>query len=248
MLAAEGLTLTVPGRVLCADLDLVLAPGEFWIVLGRNGSGKTTLLHALAGLTAPAAGRVTLDDTPLPAWAPRQRARALGLLPQGEAEGFWGTVRDYVRLGRHPYTAAFGAPDDEDEAAVTRALAAADLEGLADRALSGLSGGERQRARFAMLLAQEPGHLLLDEPLQHLDLAHQAAALERLAALARGGRAVMAVLHETAWATRHATHALLLEEGGAWRAGPAAEVLTLPALERLYGCPLVATTGGFVPG
>ena len=120
MLRAEKLTIAAGARTLCRELDLVLAPGELWAVLGCNGSGKTTLLHALAGLAPAAAGRVTLADRPLAGYARRELGRALGVLLQREEREFWGTLADYVRLGRYPHARAWFGWDAEDEAAAAR--------------------------------------------------------------------------------------------------------------------------------
>lgn len=238
MLRAEGLNLSVPGKVLCRDLNIEIRPGECWGLLGRNGSGKTTLLHTLSGLRAPDAGRVLWSDKPLPDYPRRELARHIGVLPQDEGHEFWGTVLEYVLLGRYPHSRGFGiTADDEDAARV--ALQQVGMAELAQRSLVTLSGGERQRVRIAMLLAQSPQYYCLDEPLQHLDLGHQAEALRLLQRLAvEEGKAVLMVLHETLWAGRYCDHILMLYDEGRVLAGSAAELMTLKNLEELYQCRL----------
>jgi iron complex transport system ATP-binding protein len=238
MLRAEGLNLSVPGKVLCRDLNIAIKPGECWGILGRNGSGKTTLLHALSGLRAPDAGLVTWDGKPLPDYPRRELARQIGVLPQDEGHEFWGTALEYVLLGRYPHSRGFGLTDSDEEAALA-ALQQVGIADMAQRTLITLSGGERQRVRIAMLLAQAPQHYCLDEPLQHLDLGHQAEALRLLQRLAvEEGRAVLMVLHETLWAGRYCDHILMLYDEGRVLAGSAAELMTLKNLEELYQCRL----------
>jgi iron complex transport system ATP-binding protein len=254
-LACSSLTLTVAGRTLCRDLTFSVAPGDVWGVLGPNGSGKTTLINVLSGLAAPAAGVVALDGQPVAAFGEKSRARAIGVLPQHEEAEFWGTVLDYVLLGRHPHATSWLAwqrDADNDEAAALNALAQLGLAEFAARRYVTLSGGERQRVRMAQLLAQAPRYLLLDEPLQHLDLKHQQQVLECMAALARGKtHAVVMVLHDVLWPARVCTHALLLDGAGGAIAGAATEVLTQRNLEALFGCALQAAgdkpQAGFVP-
>ncbi len=237
-LRADRLNLSVPGKILCRDLTLTVRPGECWGILGRNGSGKTTLLHALAGLSTPERGVVTWAGQPLADYPRRELARRIGVLPQDEGGEFRGTVRDYALLGRYPHSAGFASAADDEEAALA-ALRRVGMAGLAGRALNTLSGGERQRVRIAMLLAQAPQLYCLDEPLQHLDLGHQAEVLRLLRKLAaEEGKAVLMVLHETLWAGRFCDHALLLYDNGAIVAGAAAELLTGENLERLYQCGL----------
>lgn len=252
MLRCENLTLSVPGRVLCRGISCALEGGQLWAVLGRNGSGKTTLVHTLAGLQPAAAGTISLNGDALVARASRQRARDIGVLLQLEDTEFWGSVLDYVLLGRFPHARSWFGWRREDEASALAALETVELAAFAQRRFATLSGGERQRARIAQMLAQEPRVLLLDEPLQHLDLKHQVQALGLFRRLAREeGRAIAMVLHDALWPGRFCTHALLMYDGDDALAGPAREVLTRGNLERLYGCGLDEVAhdegGYFVP-
>lgn len=238
MLAARNLGLAVPGRTLVQGLDLAIGAGECWAILGPNGAGKTSVLLALAGLRAPESGEVTLDGAPICARPRREVARRVGLLLQDEPEEFWGTVLDYVLLGRLPYEPALFGPDPAGANAAQVALARMDLAGRAAQPFRTLSGGERQRARLAQLAVQDPAVWLLDEPLSHLDLRHQLEVMRQLAQLAAGGRAVAVTLHDPLWAARHCDRALLLYDSARFVHGAAADVLTRSNLEALYGCPL----------
>lgn len=249
MLSTSRLQLQVPGRTLIDGLDFELKQGECCALLGRNGSGKSSLLLALAGLRAPEGGEVLLDEAPLP--ASRERAQQIGILLQDEEESFWGSAREYVALGRLPHGAPFRNLDEKASELVLQALAQLDLVSHAPQPYRSLSGGERQRARIAQLLVQDPRVFLLDEPLTHLDLGHQALVMERLAALAGAGRVVLMSLHEPSWAAKYCEKALLLYDAGRFLHGSAKEVLTVQKLEALYGCRLETSTAGnrmlFVP-
>jgi iron complex transport system ATP-binding protein len=246
MLAAEGLGLAVPGRTLVDGLDLRFAPGECCAILGKNGAGKTSLLLALAGLRTPSAGTVRLGEAPIGAQPRREVARRVGILLQDDTESFWGTTLEYAALGRFAQASAFGA-DAAGEAAARSALAETDLAAHADQPYRTLSGGERQRARLAQLLVQAPQAWLLDEPLAHLDLGHQAAAMRLAARLAAGGGTVIMALHEPVWAARVCSRALLLYDSGRFQEGPVQDVLTQSNLERLYGCRLEPAAGSGTP-
>ena len=239
MLSCRGLTLSVPGRVLCRGLTTAFAPGEVWAVLGRNGTGKSTLVHALAGLAAPAEGAVELEGLPIRQVDARLRARAVGVLLQMESGTYWGTAADYALLGRFPHASRWAGYSAEDLAQAAGALDAVGMTPLAAHRFDSLSGGERQRTRIAQILAQAPRIFLLDEPLQHLDLAHQSliVSLMRDRARTRRETAVM-VLHEPLWIGRCCTHALILDGDGSAHAGPAEEVITKARLEHAYGCSL----------
>ena len=250
-LRAQGLTIAIGARVLCRELALELAPGELWGVLGCNGSGKTTLLHSLASLTQPAAGSILIDDRPLADFSRRELGRSLGILLQREDQEFWGSVRDYVMLGRYPHARSLFGWHADDEAALERALGAFDLAPLAAQAYITLSGGERQRARLAQLWAQNPPLMLLDEPLQHLDLRHQLQTLALLREATReAGAAAALVLHDLTFAGR-CDRILILYGDGRYAAGSAGELLRTERLAELYGCGIRAFGDGadvhFIP-
>jgi len=238
-LIADALTLGFPGRMLCRGLSFAIAPGQCWAVLGNNGSGKTTLMHVLAGIRNPLAGTVRADGSPLTSLGAAARAQRVGLLLQEESAQFWGSVLDYVALGRYPHRRSTLGRDPEAGQLARAHLERMDLGALAGRSLATLSGGERQRARLTLVLTQDPLVYLLDEPLQHLDLRHQLQTLDCFTALAHSaGRAVVMALHDPGIARRRCDHAVLLYDAESPLAGPAERVLTSDNLERLYGVPL----------
>ncbi len=226
-LVARNLVLNAGARTLVDALELELVRGEILGILGANGAGKSTLLNVLAGLAHPARGEVRLDGAPLCAFAPLARAREIGLLPQGDDGGFFGSVADFVALGRYPLEASHG-----DLHAI---LAAWELDGLAKRRFDTLSGGEKQRARLAQLDAQSPHYLLLDEPLTHLDPLHQARLLAWTRKSADADRAVTLTLHDPSWAACHCDRLLFLHGDGRWQQGGPASLLTPDSLQALYG-------------
>jgi iron complex transport system ATP-binding protein len=224
--------LTVTGRL--ANVSLALEPGTITAICGPNGAGKSTLLEALAGLLAPELGHVCLGDTMLAAMTPRERARAIGYLPQA-AEIAWDVpVRRLVELGRMPHGDA-RAPNGTGP--VDAALAALDLTDFANRRAQALSGGETARVLLARVLAGEPQWILADEPLAALDLAHQLALLAHLGAAARAGAGVVLVLHDLALAMNHADRAVVLAEGRVAAYGPCEDALDQRVIERVWKVP-----------
>jgi iron complex transport system ATP-binding protein len=252
VLRADSLSLGYPGRPLLEAMTLEFHAGEVWGILGRNGSGKSTLLRTLAGLQPPGGGRILLEGESLAAMSRRRVARSLGVMLQDEDGVFWGSTRDYVMLGRHPHAGSLFGESADDARIVEAELGAQQLGALASRAFATLSGGERQRARAASLFAQCPRALLLDEPLQNLDLGHQVALLERLAAESVRGALVVMVLHDLLLAGRYCDRSLLLDGAGGHAAGTRAEMLDSRRLGALYGYPLLAVEAAgetvFLPG
>jgi iron complex transport system ATP-binding protein len=245
MLRTDGLRLAYPGRTIVEGLSAEFRPGEIWALLGRNGSGKTTLLHALAALRRPQAGGITLNDMKVDAVPGRVLARHVGVLLQEESREFWGSVSDYVLLGRYPHARNPFGWSAEDERIARSEIEAVHLARHGDRSYGSLSGGERQRARIAALFTQQPAIYLLDEPLQHLDLPHQVALLERLSGEARDrGAIVVMALHDLFFAARYCSRFLLMFGDGRCKVGAANEALTADRLGELYGFPLTPVEVG----
>ena len=248
MLEAAGLGLSAGNRELVRALDLALAPGQFWALLGRNGAGKTSLILALAGLRAPQSGKIALAGSPLATYRKSELARRVAVLLQDEDTDFWGSVFDYVMLGRYPRSRSAFSRDEEGAALARQRLIELDLADRSSQAYRTLSGGERQRARIAQVLVQDAEIVLLDEPLQHLDLRHQGQVMRILSGCAGNGKTVLAALHEPGHAARHCGFSLLLYDAGRASLGRSSDMLTQANLEALYQCRLeAAVPQGFLP-
>ena len=236
LLQAQHLSFGVSGRLLCSDLNLTINGGECWGVLGPNGSGKTTLLHTLAGLRPAASGDILLNGRSLGQLERRAIAQQLGLLLQESHDPFPASVLEEVLSGRHPHLGRWQNEGEEDRALAREAMQRLELSGLEQRQIQSLSGGERRRVALATLLTQAPALMLLDEPLNHLDLRHQKLLLDTVRDLCAEGYGVMMVLHDPNQALRCCNRILLLNGNGEWHAGTTEEILNAERLSRLYGC------------
>ena len=252
LLEARALTVRAGPAIACRTLDLRIAPGTCWGLLGRNGAGKSTLLHTLAGLRAPSTGAVRWRGRDLRTLGRRAAAREIGLVPQGDDIPFPLTVRDAALAGRHPHLGRWQHETAEDQARVGEALRAVALDGRENRPLDTLSGGERRRLALATLLAQDPVVALCDEPTNHLDPGQQLAMMRLLRhRFATPDRALLVVLHDAGLALRCCSHLLLVFGDGRTVAGPAATLADPALLGELYGHPMALVEGdglrGFVP-
>lgn len=228
-LSLTDVSVTLGARQVLDRIDVRFEPGRIAVVLGPNGAGKSTLLRAAAGLVA-AEGMVALDGAPVAALPPRERARAIGYLPQAHDVHWDVTARELVALGRIPHQSPFAGESEADRVAITRALSATDAAELAERRVLTLSGGERARVLLARVLAGEPKWLLADEPLASLDPAHQLDLLDRLRTAADAGMGVVLVLHDLAQAARIADDMLVLADGRV-----AATELTPKTIAKVFG-------------
>ncbi len=239
MISATNLTLHVGHRWLLQDFTWQAEPGQCWCVIGRNGAGKSTLLRTLAGVRATDGGKVILGGRAIDAWPLEVLARQRAFLAQSRSDAFAYRVIETVLMARHPYHADRYWEGSDDHLAAEQALRQLDVFDLAQRDVRTLSGGERQRVAIAALLAQDTPLLLLDEPANALDLAHQALTMGLLARLCREqGKTVVMVAHDLNLAHSVATHTLLLMGDGQWQAGPVDDVMQGPTLSQCLGHPI----------
>jgi iron complex transport system ATP-binding protein len=235
-LRARDLHLAYDRRTVVHGVDLDVPPAAVTAIVGANGCGKSTLLRGLGRILKPVGGRVELDGRDLQAQRPRDVATVLGLLPQQPVAPEGITVAALVARGRHPHQGAFRRRSSDDERAVARALALTDTQDLAGRRVEELSGGQRQRVWVAMMLAQDPRVLLLDEPTTYLDIAHQVEVLDLLAELNRArGTTVVMVLHDLALAARYADHLVVMAGGRVHREGAPHDVLDADCVAEAFG-------------
>ncbi|MEU6699258.1 ABC transporter ATP-binding protein [Pseudonocardia sp. NPDC046786] len=231
------------GQPVVDGQSVQIPDGRITVIVGPNACGKSTLLRGLAGLMRPQAGRVLLDGTELSRLPATELARRVGVLPQQPTAPDGITVADLVGRGRHPHQRWFRQWSEEDEEAVGAALAATGLADLADRPVAELSGGQRQRAWIALVLAQGPETMLLDEPTTFLDLAHQLDVLELLRTVnVEQGRTVVMVLHDLELAARYAHHLIAMSGGRIVAEGEPGEIVTEELVSSVFGVDALVTT------
>jgi iron complex transport system ATP-binding protein len=243
-LAAENLSFGYPGRTVGRGVTLAVAPGESLALLGPNGGGKTTFLKTMLGLLPPHGGSATINDTPLASLAVGDRARRIGYVPQAHAGAFAFMVRDVVLMGRTAHQGLFSSPSATDHAIADAALAELGISHLADKPYTMISGGERQLVLIARALAQEPAYIVLDEPTASLDFGNQGKVMRQIGALTVKGLGVLFTTHDPNQALRHADRVALLGDGRLIAEGRPADVLTISAIEALYGADVIRVGAG----
>lgn len=226
MLRTDSLHLSLGGRPILRAVTAEFRPGRFTALVGANGSGKSSLLRCLMGLATPLSGQVVLEDTPLSRLNRRQIARRMAYMPQSNTCPDHLTVGELVELAGFASTGLFGTLRSGQRETFRAALRTVGLEGAEAQQVSQLSGGQRQRAFIAMVLAQDTPLLMMDEPVNHLDLKYQYAVLDLLRELVTAqGKTLIIVLHDLNLALSYADDAVVLKAGQVLAQGPVRQVL-----------------------
>ena len=235
-LSFNKLTLSTPTRCLVNEISINVNASERWVIIGPNGAGKSSLLKACVGLTAHP--EVTFEQKAIHDYAPKDRAQCIGLLSQQSLTGFNTRTLDLVLSGSYALTTSYWEDQDHSHAAQAL-LESLGLSDKVNQAVNELSGGELRRAEIARLILQNPKVMLLDEPLNHLDLHQQKATQDILLNhLATHNKSALWVEHDLNRARAISTHALLLKGDGSWHAGKADDLLTATNLSELLNTPL----------
>lgn len=211
-------------------------------LVGPNGAGKSTLLTMIGRLLDLDEGSIEIAGYDVTTTKSKDLARIVSILRQENHFITRLTVRQLVGFGRFPYTG--GRLTREDEEIISRYidfLGLADLEG---RYLDELSGGQRQRAYVAMVLAQETDYVLLDEPLNNLDMAHSVHMMQHLRRAAdEFGRTIVVVLHDINFAARYADFMCAVKNGQVVRFGAVDDLMRDDILTDIFDTPVQVING-----
>jgi iron complex transport system ATP-binding protein len=199
-----------------------------------NGAGKTTLLKIVSHYLRPDTGQVLIAGRATKDYGVRELARELAHVPQDFPTEFPFTVAEFVRMGRYAWQNSFFTADMDFEK-THAVLSRLDLVDFENRLIGTLSGGERQRVLLARALVQDTPILLLDEPLNHLDVKQRAFFLKILKEENEiRGRTIVAVMHDLEEVQRHFTHVLFLKDGQLSHFGTIAQAFTTERLNQVF--------------
>ncbi|MFB4353848.1 ATP-binding cassette domain-containing protein [Microbacterium sp. LS_15] len=223
-------------------LTLDLPSGGIVALIGPNGAGKSTLLTMIGRLLVPDDGRVEIAGLDIQRTPSKQIAKIVSILRQENHFVTRLTVRQLVGFGRYPHSGGRLTQLDEDR--ISEAIDFLGLTDLEQRFIDELSGGQRQRAYVAMVLAQDTEFVLLDEPLNNLDMKHAVQMMKHLRRAAEElGRTIVIVLHDINFAGHYADRICAMKDGAIVEFGTPAEIMTDEVLTRVFDTPVRVVDG-----
>ncbi|MGN7188497.1 iron ABC transporter ATP-binding protein [Microbacterium enclense] len=246
MISLTDVTMTYGDLTVLGPVTLDIPSGGVTALVGPNGAGKSTLLTIIGRLATATAGRVTVGGHDVTTTPGRTLARIVSILRQENHFVTRLTVRELVGFGRFPHSQ--GRLNADDHVKIDEAIAFLDLTELSGRYLDQLSGGQRQRAYVAMVLAQDTDCILLDEPLNNLDMKHAVAMMGQLRRAADElGKTIVIVVHDINFAAAYADRIVALSEGRVVHVGTPGDLMTSTTLEEVFGTPVEVRRDGPYP-
>jgi len=233
MITIDHVTKRYGSTTVVDDVNCTIPHGGVTSIIGPNGAGKSTLLSMISRLLPLDTGSVEVNGLDVSTTAGPTLARTLSILRQENQLTVRLTVRDLVGFGRFPHNN--GRPTVIDREHIERALAYLDLTDLAERFVDELSGGQRQRAFIAMVLAQDTDYILLDEPLNNLDMKHSVDMMRLLRRLVDElGKTVVLVIHDINFASCYSDTMIAMRDGAVVHHGSPEDIMTPAVLNDIY--------------
>lgn len=233
MIKVRNLTKIFGKKKVIEKVSLEIHPRKITSFIGPNGAGKSTLLSMVSRLIDADTGEVFLDEQDITKMKSREFAKKVSILKQSNFMNVRLTVEELVSFGRFPYSK--GHLTEEDDAHIEQALEYMNLLDIRHSFLDELSGGQRQRAFIAMVIAQDTDYILLDEPLNNLDMKHAVQIMKTLRQLVDElGKTVIIVLHDINFASVYSDRIVALKDGKIVRDGKTEEIINREALLDIY--------------
>ncbi|OKL54443.1 iron ABC transporter ATP-binding protein [Bowdeniella nasicola] len=242
MISLSTVTRNYSDEVSIGPVDLAIPKGGITALVGPNGAGKSTMLTMIGRLMGMDDGAIEIAGRDVATTKSKELARIVSILRQENSYVTRLTVRQLVGFGRFPYSQ--GRLTREDERIISQAIDFLELGALENRFLDELSGGQRQRAYVAMILAQDTDYVLLDEPLNNLDMQHSVLMMQHLKrAAVELDRTILIVLHDINFAAAYSEWIVAMKDGKVVEFGTPEDIMREETLSRVFNTPVEILPG-----
>lgn len=233
MIEVKNLVKKYSGKTVVDNVSTTIKERSITSFIGPNGAGKSTLLSIMSRLIDKDGGEVIIDGRRIEDWDNNELSKKISILTQSNHVNIRLSVRELVEFGRFPHNQ--GNLTKEDDRIVEEAIGYMKLEDIQDRYLDQLSGGQRQRAYIAMVLAQDTEYILLDEPLNNLDMKHSVEIMKILRELVDDlGKTIIIVIHDINFASKYSDYIVALKDGKIVQDGSTDLIINRDVLSGIY--------------
>lgn len=233
MVKIENISKEYRNKYVVEDVSVEIPKGKITSFIGPNGAGKSTLMSMATRLIARDYGEVYIDDEEISQSKSNELAKKIAILKQSNHINIRLTVKELVNFGRFPYSKGRLTKDDRKQ--VDDAIQYLELEDLQHKYLDHLSGGQKQRAYIAMVMAQDTEYIVLDEPLNNLDMKYSVQIMKTLRRMVDElGKTIVIIIHDINFASCYSDHIVALKDGKVVQEGPTNEMISKPVLKEIY--------------
>lgn len=233
MIEVRQLSKAYGGKPVVENISVQIGKGKITSFIGPNGAGKSTLLSMISRITAKDAGEIYIDGKEIGQCKSTDLAKQISILKQSNHINVRLTVRELVSFGRFPYSQGKLTPEDWKH--VDEAIQYMELGDMQHKYLDQLSGGQNQRAYIAMVIAQNTEYVLLDEPLNNLDMRHSVQIMKVLRRLVDElGKTVIIVIHDINFASCYSDYIVALKNGKVVKEGTTDQIIESSVLREVY--------------
>ncbi|MHA0856895.1 iron ABC transporter ATP-binding protein [Paenibacillus sp. CMAA1364] len=216
------------------QVSVQIPKGAITSFIGPNGAGKSTLLSMISRLITRDQGEVLIDGDDIGKLKSNDLAKRISILKQSNHINIRLTIKELVSFGRFPYSQ--GNLTTEDWKFINEAIEYMGLQDIQDKYLDQLSGGQNQRAYIAMVIAQDTDYILLDEPLNNLDMKHSVQIMKVLRRMVHElGKTVVIVIHDINFASVYSDYIVALKNGRIVKEGATHDIINSDVLKDVYG-------------
>ncbi len=233
MVTIESVSKKYNNKNVIEDVSLEIKPGTITSFIGPNGAGKSTLISMISRLISKDAGEITIEGESITDIKDSELAKKVSILKQSNSTNVKLTIRELVSFGRFPYSQ--GRLKKGDWQKIDEAIEYMELQSIENKYMDELSGGQRQRAYIAMILAQDTEYILLDEPLNNLDMRHSVQIMKTLRKLVDElGKTIVIVIHDINFASCYSDQIVALKNGEIVKHGRTCDVIDECVLKDIY--------------
>lgn len=234
MIKLSNITKFYDKQAVVKDVSLEIEKGKITALVGENGAGKSTVLALIARFMKESKGEILIEGTSIRSIKDLEMAKKMSVLKQMNTTNVKLTIRELVELGRFPHSKGRLTANDDDK--VDEALKYLTLHNIQHQYLDEISGGQRQRAFIAMVVAQDTEYIMLDEPLNNLDMRNSVNIMKVLRKLTDElGKTIVMVIHDINFASAYADNMIAMKGGRLIRSGTVDEMMTDECLSKIFG-------------
>ena len=233
MIQIQNVSKQYKNKTVLDNVSLEIEPKTLTAFIGPNGAGKSTLLNMIGRLSAYDTGIIAIDGLEIADWNSEELAKKLSILKQANSLHARITVRELMAFGRFPHKKGKLGP--KCKALIEKSLTCLGLEEYEHAYIDTLSGGQLQRAFIGLILCQDSDYILLDEPLNNLDMKYSVQIMQLMRHLVDDLRkTVVVILHDINYAAAYADRVVAFKNGQVFMNDTVDQFLQKPVIDALY--------------